>query len=606
VPVAVRNRTGLPLSGALDGRNIVVMTTDALRTRPLTIVAQDPSIRFQGRILRAAVEVPAEDLAAGPWGHRVQVIDYDATTQTLYKPLDPSAHAFVGDVYADPYASATDRQLLQDPNFHAQNVYTIVMSTLARFEFALGRRVNWGFNGHQLKVVPHAFADANAFYADRDEALLFGYFKGMDGGPVFTCLSHDIIAHETTHALVAGLRERFTDPASPDQAAFHEGFADVVALLSVYALPGIVERLIDARGSGTRAARQQRFVAREDVSVEALRRSILFGLAKQMGQELSRIRGQALRQSALLKPSPKYYQNDPEYVEPHRRGELFVAPVMNAFLHVWSDRLSGLGEIAPGHLDRARVVEEGAAVADALLTIAIRALDYTPPVQLEFGDFLSALITADAELRPADTKHRFRRHLLENFARFGIAPASKGTAAEPGVWDRPDGEKLIYSRTHFESMQRDPDEVFRFIWDNRKELLVYEGAYGHVLSVRPCLRIAPDGFALRETVAQFYQVLKVTAAELKSVTGVRPPSGIPEDTVVSLYGGNTLIFDEYGQLKFNIHNRIDETRRQQRRLDYLWESGFFAQGIDGRRRFASMHVRKAMDASLKPDTGEEW
>jgi hypothetical protein len=73
-------------------------------------------------------------------------------------------------------------------------------------------------------------------------ALLLGYFPSYDGArTIYTCLSHDVIVHETTHALVDGLRTRYTDPSSPDQAAFHEGFADVVALLSIFSLPSIAE-----------------------------------------------------------------------------------------------------------------------------------------------------------------------------------------------------------------------------------------------------------------------------------------------------------------------------------------------------------------------------
>ena len=124
-----------------------------------------------------------------------------------------------------------EQRLLADPNFHAQHTYAIVMRVLARFEFALGRRVKWGFHGHQLHIAPHAFCEANAFYSKEDRALYFGYFWNKKKEPVFTCLSHDIVAHETTHALLDGLRNRYSDPSGPDQAAFHEGFSDVVALL---------------------------------------------------------------------------------------------------------------------------------------------------------------------------------------------------------------------------------------------------------------------------------------------------------------------------------------------------------------------------------------
>ena len=69
---------------------------------------------------------------------------------------------------------------------------------------------------------------------------MFGYFAGTNDETICSCLSHDVVAHETTHALVDGLRERYTDPSSPDQAAFHEGFADIVAILSIFSLPEVV------------------------------------------------------------------------------------------------------------------------------------------------------------------------------------------------------------------------------------------------------------------------------------------------------------------------------------------------------------------------------
>src|SRR5258708_23982079 len=50
------------------------------------------------------------------------------------------------------------------------------------------------------------------------------------GQTVYPCLSHDIIAHETTHALVDSQRDYFMEPTGPDAPAFHEAFADIVAL----------------------------------------------------------------------------------------------------------------------------------------------------------------------------------------------------------------------------------------------------------------------------------------------------------------------------------------------------------------------------------------
>jgi hypothetical protein len=63
----------------------------------------------------------------------------------------------------------------------------------------------------------------NAYYSPDKIALLFGYFPGERGdgggrgGLVFTCLSHDIVAHETTHALLDGLHRRFQELSTAER-----------------------------------------------------------------------------------------------------------------------------------------------------------------------------------------------------------------------------------------------------------------------------------------------------------------------------------------------------------------------------------------------------
>ena len=554
------------------------------RTRRLTVVAQDPSVKVDGKILRAEVEVPEEDLHPGPRGYRVQVIDYDASTGKLYRPL---AQGLDG----DPFAAANDAELIRNPAFHAQNAYAIIMRTLARFEHALGRRVSWSFSGHQVQVAPHAFADCNAFYSKRDRALLFGYFPGREGGIVFTALSHDIVAHETAHALLDGLRPRYTAPSSPDQAAFHEGFADIVALLSIFSLHEVVGEALDLRAEG----RSKHRIPKSMLTPARLRESALLGLAEQMGGELAAVRGNALRRSALLKPSSRHL-SDPAFDEPHDRGEILVAAMMNAFLQVWCRRVKKIGEIEPGFVDRQRVVEDGADLAARLLTMAIRALDYAPPTDLEFRDYLSAILTADREIQPDDTRYGIRAALLESFAGYGIRPTSLGDGGEPGVWERPEHE-LHYDRTHFESMQRDADEVFRFVWENRNALGLCEDAYTHVESVRPCLRIGEDGFALREMVAEYVQMITLQADELAAL-GIEKPAEMDDDQEVTLHGGGALIFDEYGRLKFHVRNFILNRERQTRRLAHLWKSGWFRKNPPKLTSFAAIHRRRAVPSHV--------
>jgi hypothetical protein len=558
-------------------------------TRKLTIIAQDPSVRIGGKIVTAQVDVPAEELLPGPRGYRVSVIDYDTATNSLYEPA--TFRTLSNGDYEDPFKGKPDTRLLNDPRFHAQNVYAIVMRTLARFEFALGRRVPWGSNGHQIHIAPHAFSEANAYYSREDRGVFFGYFFGSNGRPVYTCLSHDVVAHETTHAILDGLRTRYMEASSPDQAAFHEGFSDVVALLSVFSLKNVVAALLDM------SAGKGRLISEAHLSRKALMDSVLFGLGDEMGAELNKIRGDALRRSVKLERG-KDYMSMPEFDEEHERGELLVAATLNAFLDIWLKRLKPIGSLADGKKDRSLVVENGAQVAEHLLTMAIRAIDYCPPTDIRFSDYLSALLTIDREVVPDDNKYGYREALLKNFKAFGIQPA-KGTDKD-GTWRRWDPEKeLTYSRTRFDSMLRDKEEVFRFIWENRDALNIHKDGYVEVHSVRPSIRIGPDGFVLRETVAEYVQILTLYAHELKSVLRITPPKEIPPWRRVRVFGGGALVFNEYGQLKYQIANRLEDVGRQTERLNYLAKTDFFDQPPEpprqpgGKSRIAMLHLARA-------------
>jgi len=566
-------------------------------TGQLRIIAQDPGLRDStGNILTTIVDLPAEQLRPGPTGYRVKIIDYDVSTDTLYKEADIGSG--VNQSYPDLYKGASNDTLLGDPRFHAQNVYAIIMRTLARFEQALGRRVKWGCDGHQLHVAPHAFAQANAFYSRQDRGLFFGYFTSPTGKTIFTCLSHDVVAHETTHAILDGLRGRFMEPSSPDQAAFHEGFADVVAMLSIFSLRDVVEGLLDIATAG------EDLVDPSLLTTEALKESTLLGLAEEMGGALEGVRGQALRRS--IKLDPKWENADaPEFEEEHRRGELIVAAMLNAFLDIWVKRIDKIGTIeiktigpdGVEHVERKKdrdlVAEAGAKVAAHLLTMAIRAIDYCPPVDLSFSDFLSALLTVDREVTPDDDRYGYRDVLLYWFRKFRI-PKAHGSGRD-GTWKRCEAE-LTYARTHFESLLRDEGEVFRFLWENREKLSIDERGYMEVQSVQPCTRIGPDGFALRETVGEYIQILTLTAEEFAKI-GIGMPSDIEPDKVIRIYGGGALIFDEYGQLKYQIARHLarspHDLERQSRRIQYLWDNGRLDDIEDGTSRLAALHLARA-------------
>jgi len=569
----------------IDAARQVVIVPNLQPTCKYRIVALDPSIvGADKKVLTAEIEIPNEQLSPGPRGYRVQVVDYDASRQILYKPAPQR----------ESDSLKVPDNLEGDRAFHARNVYAIIMRVLARFERSLGRRVGWSFLGHQLTVAPHAFLDLNAYYSKEDRALFFGYYPGDDGN-VFTCLSHEVIAHETTHALVDGLRPNYTYPSSADQAAFHEGFADIVALLSVLSLREVVSAALDLEISP-----KEELIRSTRLTEKALKEGVLLGLAQQVGEVMYGTHGVALRRSITLPSDPQSADSE-QFKEPHRRGELLAAAVLGAFLKIWKKRIDQFGELEHGKVSRLGVVDGAVETADRLLTIVIRALDYCPPNDLLFGDFLSAMLTADYELYPDDSRYRYRDALREGFASFGFRPAARNmTQEEPGLWIGAADLPLIYKRTHHDSMGRNPDEVFRFLWENRVALRVNDDAYTKVEAVWPCYRVGSDGFFLHETVAVYSQQMKIAARELRAL-GLKKPSDMPPDLQFTIYGGGTLIFDESGRLKYNVRKRILSPKRQNPRLEYLWTYG----GLNSKKSFAALHLERVVRHDITPADGGE-
>src|SRR6201996_5769276 len=176
--------------------------------RPLRVYAFDPGAgRYVGNEMVAQVHY--EELQPGPVGERFAVIDYDGAEKVYYEPVNLDDPRIIMRRGLGPSEA--------DPRFHQQMVYAVASETLQRFEYALGRRIRWRTRNaagrkvapkgasRRLNLYPHAMCDANAFYCPDAHGILFGYFKAsrtnpgrnLPGQTVFTCLSHDIIVHET-------------------------------------------------------------------------------------------------------------------------------------------------------------------------------------------------------------------------------------------------------------------------------------------------------------------------------------------------------------------------------------------------------------------------
>lgn len=421
-------------------------------SRSLRVYAFDPSFNWQldtAVINRMTLEVPWETLGPGPVGEYLEVVDVDPASGCCYAPVDLN----------DPYLLAMDGldPAEGDPQFHQQMVYAVAMTTIRNFERALGRRVFWSETRKEqgyafirrLRIYPHALREANAYYSPLKKAILFGYFpastrnpgRNLPGGTVFSCLSHDIVAHETTHALLDGLHRRFIEPSNRDALALHEAFADIVALFQHFSFPEVLRHQI-ARTRG-------------DLSSQ----NLLSELANQFGQAIGSYGALRDALGAVDPATGEWRPKEPDPAdlrtihEAHSRGAILVAAVFDAFLAIYKSRIADLLRIATGgtgvlpqgaiHPDLVdRMAREASATSAQVLNMCIRALDYCPPVDIDFGDYLRALVTADRDLAPEDER-RYRISIIESFRRRGIYPHGvRSLSAESLCWSCPEPDEM--------------------------------------------------------------------------------------------------------------------------------------------------------------------
>jgi len=541
--------------------------------RPLRIYTSDPSAsRLEGAV--TAINVPYEALAPGPAGRLFSVDNRDASTGQDYVRADLDAtYALLSGGY-DPSPS--------DPRFHQQMVYAVCCNVYAAFRTALGRDVTWGFtradDPGRLRLRPHAFRGVNAFYDKEAGALCFGYEQAPDlkdaprllpGQYVFTCLSHDVVAHELTHAILDGLRSHFSIPSGPDVAAFHEAFADLVAIFQRLSYRELVRGAL-ARARGLPEHAQP-----------------LVELARQVGYAAGR--DGALRE-AIDTDAPRRYDAE---LEPHELGSVLVAAVFDAFLVVYRRKTAryvrlatgGSGVLAAGELPHDLLdllAHKISALASQFQALLIRAIDYCPPVDIRFGEFLRALITADRDLVP-DDPWGYREAFIDAFMRRDIQPRGVYNLSEqallwrPPLREHPPLAKLSFGELRFQGDPACPagaDELLRQAgalgeYVARPDLadefgLVAPDTPGFapgdigvpaVTSIRTARRIGPDGQVVFDLVAEVVQVCRAVPADGAAAYPV--------------HGGCTVILGPDGTLRYVVSKSVLGAGRMARRAQFL-------------------------------------
>ena len=596
--------------------------------RPLKVYAFDPT---RGRTLGnyMTIKTPYERLRLGPVGKYLEVIDYDANNKCYYQPVNLDDPWVILGNGLDPSES--------NPQFHQQMVYAVASEMIARFESALGRSIKWSFGrwkwadrkeGEEggggvaeeendslvrLRIFPHGMQDANAYYSDDLGALVFGYFpaseaesgRNLPGQTIFTCLSHDIIAHETAHALVDSQKDFFMEPTSADSLAFHEAFADIVALFQHFLFKEPLQEMI--RLTGGQIFRD--IVAPENrpgkngalFQAELTTDNPLVALAVQFGEAMGMRK--ALRSALGTPPNSKDLE---KYFEPHKRGSILVAAVFDAFFSIYVRRTSDLMRIARAggttgagglsddlHPDLVnRLAETATKTATHFLNICIRALDYCPPVDILFGDFLRAIITSDHDLFP-DDKYGYRAALIDAFRSRGIVPENVNSYSEESLlWCPPevtdtgteddDHHPLRCEGLQFDAFNAEDKEYVKAL-QKKNAIILHQFAVKNAkklgLSTDPDLKIWVGSFHEMHRMSDDGKLMFDIVVEFTQRREKVPLDPVdPNSPAFTFRGGTTLILNQNGWVRYAIKKSIYDKKddddinnniRLKRQRDYL-------------------------------------
>jgi hypothetical protein len=335
-------------------------------------------------VSEAPIPVPSEDPAA-LLGTRVLLYKQDPSVSEigvrksflpgifLAGPRDaPVTSGSPGIVPVEPNVFGDFIQVPGTDAFDAVHTYAVVRHTLRMYQRALAVggsaaplpwQWNSGTNTEPLNVFPHGLPDVmNAFYSRNAQALKFGHFiKSGTTQRVFTCRSFDIVAHETGHAILDGLKPNWIVSGGPQTGGLHESFGDISAIFVALSQLDQVEAVI----AQTKANLHDK--------------TFLADLAEEFGLALGRPNG--------LRNADNDLKLSETGIEVHAISQVFTGAIYDILADLFS-------------LERKTAVKDDAAtlyeVSRYLLSLLIRAILAAPASNASFANVANQMLTISA------------------------------------------------------------------------------------------------------------------------------------------------------------------------------------------------------------------
>ncbi len=499
----------------------------------------------------------------GPVSSKVAVLDFNPDTNELLpgaKFIPPKPGRKLGGYeISEPFE-------VDDPNFIRVNVFATVLKTIEMFEEedALGRPLNWAFDGPQLFVIPRAGQWENAYYERDSHSLQLFYFPSDRYPMIYTSLSRDIVAHETSHAILDGIAPNLYNAITPQSLALHEAIADLTALLMAFRSNKLREAVLDITKGSIENSTAFTSIAEG------------FGSALQGWRTYHPLR--RLHNNKNLKPGDKdcVARDEPHDLSEVISGALYTAVMWK--LHEQLKKEYSEGDLSENYSVSGKALAVG---ADRFKRMLFRALDYLPPGEVSFGDYGRAIIAADQASHPDDDQER--NWIKEEFLKRNIIHKKELLDTETNTEYEP------LEDLDLQTLVEDNDAANEFANNNRKELYIPDDVSFYL---QPRLDVTKLYYHLTGPIKVRECIFKVSWDQSeKNELGTR----YPEERRITV--GTTLAIDwdtkRMRALLTSDHNKQgdeqgeqheDRTKLVRRLLDKdLLKFGHHAIGPDGKR-----------------------
>ena len=265
--------------------------------------------------------------------------------------------------------------------FDAVHTFAVVRQTLTMYQRALAvgttlATVPWRWNGptnsDPIQVQPRHSQMMNAFYSPGQRLLAFGHF--MQGtAQIFTCRSFDIVAHETGHAVLDGLKPNWISAANPQTGGLHESFGDLTAIFLALSQLDQAEAVI-AQTKGNLHDK-----------------TFLSDLAEQFGLALGRPNG--------LRNADNDLRLSQVSNEVHAISQVFTGAIYDVLADIYSFERRAVKDDAIVLYDSARY----------LLSLVMRAIVASPSAGATYADVANQmLLIANADGKPVEYRNFIR------------------------------------------------------------------------------------------------------------------------------------------------------------------------------------------------------